>query len=446
MTTLTAKRLPRQPGPAGWNAILPDRAPNPVLEGDRVADVVVIGAGFAGLSTARRLAQLDPELDVVVLEAGQVAEGPAGRNSGFMVDLPHDLSSDDYSGAGPEEDKARIRHNRIAIGFARDLADETRMPQEVFDTSGKINAAATEAGDRHNRNFATYLMTLGEPSHLMDAAEMRDLTGGTFYRSGLRTPSAVIIQPAAYIRQLAATLGERVTLYEHSPVQSLSNTGADWRVVTPKGNVTAPKVILATNGHAESFGLFRRRLMHVFTYASMTKVLTADEIAAVGGAPRWGVTPSDPMGATVRRISGVGGDRIVVRARFTYDPSMQVSEARLARVGAMHDAKFAERFPMLSGVGMEYRWAGHLCLSWNGVPAFGEVEPGLISAVCQNGLGTVQGTLAGLAAAEVAAGQPGSAAAAFDGVDQPRKLPPEPLAWIGANAVMRWKEWRAGQE
>ena len=75
-------------------------------------------------------------------------------------------------------------------------------------------------------------------------------------------------------------------------------------------------MILAVNGHAESFGYFERRLMHVFTYASMTRALTVDEVARLGGAPIWGATPADPMGTTVRRISGVGGDRIVIRNRF----------------------------------------------------------------------------------------------------------------------------------
>lgn len=443
---LKALRLPVQPGPAGWNAILPARQPNPALDGDITADVAVIGAGFAGLSAAHRIAQLDPCARVALLEAGSVAEGPAGRNSGFMIDLPHDLSSDDYAGAGPDQDRAQIARNRLAIGFARDLAERLQLPREVFNPSGKINAAATEAGDRHNREFSTYLSRLGEANTLLDASQMRDLTGTGFYRSGLHTPGAVIIQPAAYIRSLAGALPKGVTLYEHSPVKRIAREGGGWNVSSAKGRVAAGRVILAVNGHAESFGLFRRRLMHVFTYASMTQAMDRDQVARLGGRGDWALTPADPMGTTVRRISGVGGDRIVVRARFTYDPGMEVSANRLARVGILHDAKFRDRFAMLQGVGMEYRWAGHLCLSWNGVPAFGEPEPGLIAAVCQNGLGTVQGTLAGMAAAETVLGRSGEASDALTNQPPPRRLPPEPLAWIGANATMRWKEHCAGRE
>ena len=69
------------------------------MDENQNADFLVIGAGFAGLSAARRLNQLQPDAKIVVLEACEVGEGPAGRNSGFMIDLPHDLSSDDYLGS-----------------------------------------------------------------------------------------------------------------------------------------------------------------------------------------------------------------------------------------------------------------------------------------------------------------------------------------------------------
>ena len=152
------------------------------------------------------------------------------------------------------------------------------------------------------------------------------------------------------------------------------------------------------------------------------------------------------MGVTVRRLSGASGDRILVRSRFTCDPSMEVPDSRLRSVGSRHDAQFRERFPMLGEVDMEYRWAGHLCLSINGVPAFGEIEPNLYSACCQNGLGVTRGTLSGLAAAEYAMGIESQLVTDMLAMDQPGKLPPRPLTWLGANAVMRYKELRAGRE
>jgi len=237
----------------------------------------------------------------------------------------------------------------------------------------------------------------------------------------------------------------KVSLYEVYAGAELGRNGL-WRAETPGGSVAAPRAILAVNGHAQSFGFFAGRLLHVFTYASMTPALSADEARALGGAPRWGLTPADPMGTTVRRISGTGGDRIVVRNRFTCDPSMKVGAARIARVARDHDRAFAARFPMLGGVAMEYRWGGRLCLSRNGVPASGEVAPGLYAACCQNGLGAAKGTLLGMVTAELAAGRPSALCDEVMALDPPRRLPPAPLTFLGANAVMRWGEWKAGRE
>ena len=136
----------------------------------------------------------------------------------------------------------------------------------------------------------------------------------------------------------------------------------------------------------------------------------------------------------------------MVRNRFTCDPSMEVSAARLRRVARDHDRAFAARLPALAGVEMQYRWGGRLGLSWNGVPASGEVEEGLFAACCQNGLGTAKGTLLGMVTAELAAGQPSALCDEVMALEPPCRLPPAPLTYLGANAVMRWGEWKAGRE
>ncbi len=440
-----AKRLPKDPGPAAWNALLPPQAPPQVLEVERTADWLVIGAGLAGLAAARRLTQLRAGDRIAVLEACRVGEGPAGRNSGFMIDLPHDLSSDDYGGS-LENDSRQTEMNRAAIAFAADAAAEYEMTAEAFDPAGKINAAASDRGLAQNSDYGRHLAAMNEPFDLLDRQQMKDVTGSDYYLGGLYTPGAAMIQPAMYVRGLALGMAETISLYEESPVTALTHRGASWIAKTPKGSITAPRVILAVNGHAESFGFFERRLMHVFTYASMSEALPAEAVRRLGGHPRWGLLPADPMGTTVRRVCGTGGDRIVIRSRFTYDPAMEISEARTQAVGRRHDASFAARFPMLKGVQMQYRWGGRLCLSRNGVPAFGEIEEGLYSACCQNGLGTSKGSLAGICAADLAAKGSFPHVATLAAMAEPTRLPPEPLAWLGANATLRWKEMKAGRE
>ena len=442
---MKVKRLPKDPGPAAWNDILGARDPSPPLETKITADWIVIGAGFAGLAAARRLAQNCPGDRIVILEAKGIAEGPAGRNSGFMIDLPHDMVAEDYAGA-LDADRNQIADNRVGIDFAREMADEYDLPEAAFSPSGKYTLAASSKGEHNNAAFADHLSTLGEPFTELDAQDCKALTGIDYYISGLHTPGAVMIQPAAFIRGVVSALvSNRIQLFENSPVVELKKE-SDWIAVTDKGQVSAPKVILAVNGHLNSFGFAKNRLMHIFTYASMTRALSPDEIKTLGGEPNWGTTPADPMGTTVRKISDNSGDRIIIRNRATFDPSIEVPDRRIDRVAKDHDKSYARRFPMLPDVDMEYRWGGRLCISLNNVQMIGELEEGLFSACLQNGLGTAKGTLAGKLAADLACGISSAALDRALAHDKPTRLPPEPIAQIGASVRMRWTEWKAGKE
>ncbi|MFC6584926.1 NAD(P)/FAD-dependent oxidoreductase [Sulfitobacter aestuariivivens] len=292
--------------PAAWAEILGPYPAVQSLEADATADVTVIGAGFAGLSAAWRLHQLDPTLDIIVLDAQRIAEGSAGRNSGFMIDLPHDLASDDYAGSG--DDRALTALNRGAIRFARDAVEALEIDAAYADPAGKVNGAASAAGDAHNQSYARHLAGLGEAFEMLDARAMRELTGSAYYTSGLYTPGTMILQPAGYVRGLAAGLRRNgVRVLERTPVRAFDRAGDGWQITTPGGRISTNRIILANNGHLESFGVAKGRLMQLFLYASMTPELSADQIKALGGAPRWGVTPADPMGTTMRRIDTAQG-------------------------------------------------------------------------------------------------------------------------------------------
>lgn len=446
MTRIEARRIPVQRGTAAWSAILPGQSAPVPLAGDMTADFAVVGGGFAGLSAAQALRKLNPGARIVVLEAGRLAEAASGRNSGFMIDLPHELTSDDYAGHG--DDRSMIALNRKAIGFASDAVDEFGIDRNYFDPAGKINGAASEVADTLNRSYAQHLDGLGESNERLDAQAMAEVTGSRHYISGLYTPGTVMLQPAGYIRGFGEGLRRvGVSVCETTPVTAITRQGAGWVVTTPKGRVTAGKVILANNGHLESFGFAQNRLMHVFLYASMTVEMDSGALKKLGGQPRWGVTPSDPMGTTMRRIdTGQGGNRIITRTCATFEPGMEPSAATLKRTARVHREKFEDRFPQLRGMAMEYTWAGHLCLSKNAVSVMRQLDTGLYAAAVCNGLGTTRSTLTGIAAAELASGRTSEVTAHFLAEAEPKKLPPQPFSTIGANVYLRWKEWRAERE
>ena len=438
--------ISKNPGPSAWNELLPKRKTLPSLLGNLTSDWLIVGAGFAGLSAARRVQKEAPNDRIVILDAQGLASGPAGRNSGFMIDLPHDLASDDYGGQ-LENDRQTIKQNRFAIKFAKETVEVLGLPKECFKEIGKINGAATAKGMRHNTDYAKHLSQLGERYEHFDANSMKDITGINYYKGGLFTPGTVMIQPALYIRALGEKmLSNKVQIYETSPVEELNKIGSDWQAKTPKGLITASKVILAVNGNIENFGYFNNSLLHIYTYGSITQKLTPDQIKILGGKKEWGITPADPLGTTVRRISGIGGDRIVIRNRFTYNPNMSPNKSILDNVLRSHVKSFSDRFPMLKDIKLTQTWGGHLTLSRNNVAAFGELKPGLFSACCQNGLGTVKGTLHGLAAADLAMGKKTALVEQLLNKPKPKKLPFKPLTKIAVSSRIKLGELLAGKE
>lgn len=444
---MKVRALPVDPGPAAWNDILPQAPEFPSLDQDLSYDVVVVGAGFAGLAAAQRLVD-QSGLSVALVEARGIAQGPAGRNSGFMIDLPHELNSEGYTGAQGAQIR-EIQLNRMGISYAAELAKRYQMPQAVFDACGRVTGAATESGMRHLKDYQQQLNTLDEPSRWIEAAELMDMTGTGFYQRGLFTPGAAVIQPAAYVRALAMGLSRQAQIYENTPVIGFESTSKGWTLTTPRGQLKARQVVLAVNGHLQSFGFFARRFLHVFTYASMTQAMTPEQIACLGGQPDWGMLPADPMGTTVRRVSDYlgSGDRIIIRNHATLNPSIQASSSDMTRAARMQDQSFKNRFPMLDDVRFEHRWGGRLCLSLNSTHAFGEIQPGLFSACCQNGLGTAKGMLSGMLAADLMVQGPDAPGVQdFLAMPQPKALPPRPFLDVGARVTMRYKEYKAGIE
>src|SRR5215831_11796572 len=160
MSVRKALQTPSDINVSGWYSLLPEPPPPKILDGRRKADWVVIDAGFAGLSAARRLSQLVPGERIAVLEAQRVGWGAAGRNSGFMIDLPHELSSENYAG-GLDHDIKQIRMNRAGIAFAAAAAEEYGLGA-LFAPVGKYHGAATTRGLKALAEFETHLSSLKE--------------------------------------------------------------------------------------------------------------------------------------------------------------------------------------------------------------------------------------------------------------------------------------------
>jgi glycine/D-amino acid oxidase-like deaminating enzyme len=434
-------RFPAPDGVNGWWESLPPAAQPSAVSSAHRYDWVVIGGGITGLCAARRLAELAPDASIALVEADRIGRTTAGRNSGFFVDLPHDISSESYS-RSVEADKADVRFQRHGIDYVRSIVREHDIDCDWRD-DGKFHAAVNKKGQSALAHFAEGLDRIGERFEWLDEAAIGKVTGTGFYRSALFTPGCSTVQPAALMRGLAATMPENVRVFEMSAVKEIEDRGDAKVLRFAHGQMTTKRVILCTNAYAAKFGGHPNGLLPVYTFASLTRVMTPDEIGALRGAPSWALIPADPMGTTVRRLAT---NRICIRNHFAFRPNLEVSQSDLAKAKSLHQRSFDRRFPMLDRLALEYTWGGPLCLSANNGALFGQRGEGVFEAIGCNGLGLSRGSSSGKLIAEYALGQSSDLIRQLLNQPHPRSLPARPIADVAVSAAIWVKELTAGVE
>ncbi len=429
------ERLPLDDKTNGWSRILPPREARAALSGNITADWVVIGAGYAGLAAARRLAENRPDEHIIVLEAGEPGENASGRNSGFAIDLPHNVGSSLHELEGSH---CAMRLARAAIDYLEEAVNAYGFDCD-WSRDGKYHTAVSERGVRNGLEpFASELDSLGEPYTWLDKAGVTEKLGSDHFRAAVYTPGGALLNPAALTRGLADNLPDNVTLYEHTPVVEVDYSNGV-QLTTPSGSVRAPKMILGVNGFVEQFGFLTRNLLQAVLHASLTRPLTQDEQRAYGVADAWGMTPANAfVGITMRYTND---KRILFRQGLEYCPTQRVSEAQRQDVRRRHKTLFDARFPMLKDVEMEHTWSGFVCMSRNFAPGFGQVAPNIWTAVCQNGVGVTKGTIGGLLAADVATGRDNPLIADMHSLGKPAYVPPRPFLDIGVRTRFKWELW-----
>ncbi|MCP4874712.1 MAG: FAD-dependent oxidoreductase [Gammaproteobacteria bacterium] len=440
MNAKQISHFPIEDNTNGWSRVLPMRRPNPALAGLHKVDWVVIGAGYAGLAAARRLAENRPDDSIALLDAGEVGENASGRNSGFAIDLPHVV--------GSSMDELDGSHRYMALARAAIAYHETQIERYNIDCDwskpGKYQTACSAQGVTELLEpFARELEALNEPFSWIDKADLDKRLGTTHFKAAIYTPGCRLLNPAALVRGLADNLPENVSVYENTPVTRF-NSGAEISLTTAGGEVRAKQMILGVNAFAEQFGFYRRRLLPFAANASLSRQLTDAERDTIGCEENWGVTPANAFAAITMRYTQ--DHRILIRNNIYYNPSMRETASYQGKIARRHKRLFDERFPMLPQVEMEYTWTGFICLSQNGAPGFGRLADNIHTSICQNAIGVTKGTTGGMLAADMACGIDNELIGFMQSLGEPSRLPMQPFLGIGVRARMAWELWRARKE
>ena len=406
------------------------------------ADFAVIGSGFIGLASARQLALLHPNANIALIDAERTGFGASGRNSGFVIDLPHKfaLSHPDITFK-----KKIINLNRAAISRLDTLIKSNNIDCQ-WSAAGKYQGAVGNRGEEFLDAFTPLLDELDEPYELLDRTALKKILGTTHYSHAVYTPGTHLVQPAALAQGLAQHLPENITLFESSPIKKINRNAGKWHLTGNKGEIIAEKVIMACNIFMREWGYLKHRMVPISTFASMTRTLTKEEIKHYGGQIDWGLTPADHAGTTIRMTQDY---RFIVRNSYKYTPNYgaDISLENRQKIAASHKEALIKRYPMLGNISFTHTWGGTYAIASNFVNFFGKIDNNMYAAACDNGVGIAWGTIAGEMLANLASGNDSQLLSDIQTVSGTPKLnPPDPLLGIGVSTKIKLAQWKSRGE
>jgi glycine/D-amino acid oxidase-like deaminating enzyme len=407
--------------------------PTRSLDEDARADVVVVGGGYLGLWTAWQLRELEPELDVLVLEAAVCGHGPSGRNGGFCETLWGDAPTlRERSG-----DAAALAVCRASEDAVRGIGAwcEANGVDAWFREAPMLQVATTDSQAGSWDRVVDAAAALGEPDQVssLSADKVRARCASPLFLGGGLYSLNATVHPARLALGLRARLLERgVRIHERTEVTRLERDGS---VETRAGRVGASAAVLAVNSAAPSFPGYRRSLAVASSHIVLTEPIpdVLDELGWTGGEA---IVDSRTLVHYMRttrdgRIAfGWGGGAMGLGGRAS-------DRLELDRDVVVETERALHRFfPQTRGRDVTHAWGGPIDVSPTHLPIFGS-HGGVHHGFGFTGNGVGPSYLGGEILARLALDRRDERTALAI-VEPPRKLfPPEPFRYAGGALIRR---------
>ena len=420
-----------------WINDLPPRTNIKSLQSNEDSEWLIIGAGYTGLSAARKLGQLYPNQKIILVDAQFAGEGASGRNSGYLVDTT--LNDGFTSNKDLDNYKKKTDIYNLGINVVKKFINDYQVDCD-WNECGKYFASSKKEDEKILRNFSDTLKKLDFTHNLLSNNELSKRLGTNFYNVALYTKGGVLLHPGKLVRAMIDVLPKNVCLYENSSLLSWSETKDIISCKFKNGRIITKKIIFATNGFLKSLGIKSNYNFPITLTASMTRPLTDDEFKSIGQPKEWGVLPIRPMGATIRMTKD---RRILIRNTAEVHNPFKMSESDLNKRSINQKIGIKKRFPQLPENIVKSSWSGVVSRTRNSSQIFEKIDNNIFAAGCYNGSGIGVGTLFGEQIAIKATEENSKEIKTIEARRKPTWLPPNPFLNFGVKGRLIYERFKA---
>ena len=420
-----------------WINDLNKRSNIKILDENKSCDWLIIGAGYTGLSAARKLSELHPNKKIIIIDAQLAGEGASGRNSGYLVDTT--LNDGFTSNKELSNYKKKIDIYRLGIDVVKKFIKEHQVDCD-WNEAGKYFASSIKKDQKILVNFANTLSELGFEYNLFNRDELYEKLGTNFYNLGLYTKGGILLHPGKLVRAMIDTLPDNIELIEKSQLFEWSKYFDKILCKFKNYNIVTKKIIFCTNGFLKSLGIKSSYNFPLTLTASMTRPLNDNEFESIGKPKEWGVLPIRPMGATVRMTKD---KRILIRNTAEVHNPFMMDNNKLEKRSLNHKLGIKKRFPTLADNIIESNWSGIVSRTRNSSQIFEKIDNNIFAAGSYNGSGIGVGTLFGEQIAIKASNENSNEINIIEKRNKPTWLPPQPFLSLGVRTRLMYERFRS---
>ena len=423
-----------------WINELNPRTNIQTLSKDLECEWLIVGAGYTGLSAARKLEEIYPNKTITLIDAQLAGEGASSRNSGYLVDTT--LNDGFTSDTDLENYKKKTYIYKLGIKAVKKFIQEYQVDCD-FNECGKYYASSKIDDQKTLENFSKILSKLNYENHLLFKDDLKKQLGTNFYNVGLYTKGGILLNPGKLVRAMINALPNNVNLLENSFLINWKINNGKIICEFEKGTITSKKIIFATNGFLKSLGIKKNYNFPLTLTASMTRPLNSKEYSDIGSPKEWGVLSVRPMGATVRMTKD---KRIMIRNTAEVSNPFKMSKLELEKRTHIQRIGIKKRFPQLPNDIIESTWSGIVSRTRNSSQIFEKIDDNIFVAGCYNGSGIGVGTLFGEQIAIKASEENSEEIKIIEQKKSPTWLPPEPFLNIGVKTRLFYERLRSSSE
>ncbi len=392
---------------------------------DLSCDYLIVGAGFTGLSAARKLGQLNKNKKIILIDAQLAGEGASSRNSGYLVDTT--LNDGFTSNKDISNYKIKTTIYKLGIKTVKDFIEKYQVDCD-WNECGKYFASSRLEDERKANEFSDLLNKLNFKNLILHKEDLKKRLGTNFYKIGVFTKGGVLLHPGKLIIAMIKALPDNITLFENTALLKWKKYDDHIDCTFEKNKIKTKKIIFCANGFLSKLGIKQRYNFPITLTASMTRSLSNEEFNSIGNPKEWGVLPIRPMGATIRITKD---RRILIRNTAELKNPQRMTQEELNKRTDLHRIGIEKRFPTLPKNIINSSWSGVVCRSGNSSQIFEKIDSNIFVAGCYNGSGIGVGTLFGEQIALLAEEGSSKEIAIIQSKKQPNWLPPQPFLNIG---------------